>query len=113
MTGALSWYSVRCVFDHGHSADTDLVSYEERITLWQAASLDEAIELAEAEAIEYASTLDSRYMGLAQAYWLSDEPVHGEEIFSLTRDSNSAGSDYLNAFFDTGAERQQRSEPGP
>lgn len=42
--------------------------YEERIMLWQADSAEIAIALAEAEANEYAETLESEYAGLAQSY---------------------------------------------
>ena len=44
----MGWYSVRCVFAVGDGM------LEERITVWEAASDDEAIALAENEATEYA-----------------------------------------------------------
>jgi hypothetical protein len=100
------WYGVRCVFDHGDVAQER--AYEERITLWQARSIDEAIELADAEATSYASDLEeSRYLGLAQAFEMYDAPGSGAEVFSLIRTSRMPADDYLDAFFDTGAERQQ------
>jgi hypothetical protein len=43
------WYAVRCLFQGSDGGET---SYEERITLWQAASLEDAIQRAEAEAVE-------------------------------------------------------------
>ncbi|MEU9944059.1 hypothetical protein [Streptomyces lavendulae] len=43
----MDWYGVRCAFEW---TTRDGRSYEERITLWQAASADEAIAVAEAEA---------------------------------------------------------------
>ncbi|GIE38008.1 hypothetical protein Alo02nite_09060 [Actinoplanes lobatus] len=46
------------------------------------------------------------YLGLAQVYSLSDEPGHGAEIFSLLRGSTLEPGAYLDAFFDTGHERQ-------
>jgi hypothetical protein len=95
------WYGVRCIFRH-----TDLDSYEERITIWKGDGLKHATELAEIEAREYASTLDGvQYAGLAQAYEMTDPPGHGGEVFSLMRDSDLPGEEYLNAFFDTGTER--------
>jgi len=98
-----AWFAVRCVVHH-----RDLGVYEERITLWQAPSFDEAIRLAEHEARDYASGLNAAsYAGLAQAYELDDEPGHGGEIFSLMRESTLPTADYLTAFFDTGSERQQ------
>jgi hypothetical protein len=97
----MTWYSVRCVFFHEES------HYEERITLWNVDSFDEAIKRAETEAREYAANLGAPYLGLAQAYWLPDEPRDGAEVFSLIRASDLEPAAYLNGFFDTGEELQQ------
>lgn len=105
MPSSTDWYSVRCVFrDRGLPR---LV--EERITLWRAGSFDEAIERAQREAEEYASGLNLRYLGLAQAFMLSQEPGAGVEVFSLMRESDLPDEAYLTTFFDTGNERQQRT----
>jgi hypothetical protein len=100
--GEPEWFAVRCLF-HDNSRRV----YEERVTLWRAADFDQAIGLAEDEAREYAGDIEeTKYIGLAQAYHLSDEPMHGAEVFSLMRQSPLAPSDYINRFFDTGTERQ-------
>jgi hypothetical protein len=97
------WFAVRCVVQH-----PDLGVYEERLTLWQAASFDDAIGLAEDEVRDYAQALGSAsYAGLAQAYELYDQPGHSAEIFSLMRVSALPAADYLTTFFDTGSERQR------
>jgi deoxyadenosine/deoxycytidine kinase len=97
------WYSVRCLF---HDQEAGL--YEERITLWRGVSFEHAIEQAEKEAKDYAEILDLRYTGLAQAYHLGDETVgSGSEVFSLCRDSDLDPNAYIDAFFDTGRERQR------
>ncbi|MGJ6966405.1 hypothetical protein ACSDR0_31295 [Streptosporangium sp. G11] len=97
------WYTVRCVFRWDPPRDT----YEERVTLWRAASFDEAIIMAEREAAEYGIGGAFRYLGLAQAYRLSDEVIEpGTEVFSLLRDSDLEPEEYLSTFFDTGDERQ-------
>jgi len=101
------WYAVRCVFrlDDGGPTST----YEERITLWRAPSADEAIEMAEAEAVGYAEALEhAEYTGFAQSFnlFVGDAVGHGDEVFSLMRDSELDTEDYLDAFFDTGAEHQ-------
>lgn len=62
--------------------------------------------LAEAEAGEYATDVAGEYLGLAQVYSPADEPRHGAELFSLLRDSPLQPAAYLDAFFDTGDERQ-------
>ena len=96
------WYAVRCVF-----RDPAISSYEERITLWRAEGHDEAIAKAEEEARDYAGMLDMSYLGLAQSYELADVPgEEGAEVFSLFRDSELPPKQYLDAFFDTGRERQ-------
>jgi hypothetical protein len=87
--------------------------YEERITAWNAESIDAAIDEAEQEVKEYAGE-DAEALDLIQAYWLFDEIgliPQGTEVFSLLRESDLAPSDYLTAFFDTGGERQGHLPP--
>jgi hypothetical protein len=101
----VGWFSVRCVFRVGPGLRGR--SYEERLTLWRAESFDQAIILAEAEALGYAAEkTDTVFAGLAQAYRMFDAPEHGAEVFSLIRDSELNPQAYLTAFFDTGQERQ-------
>ena len=104
-----SWYAVRCIFASGWPA-SDARTYEERITLWRAASDDEAIALAEDEARNHAQTIEASpdiYLGLAQSYRLADEPGVGAEVFSLLRTSDLAPEQYLDTFFDSGGEKQR------
>lgn len=104
---AEEWYAVRCVFVKDLDAEeSEAFRYEERITLWRARSAEEAIALAEAEADQYCKANEVRRPSLAQAYHLFDPPGHGEEVFSLMRDSALPPSAYLDRFFDTGTERQ-------
>lgn len=96
-----SWYGVRCVFRHRH-----LEVYEERVTLWLARSLDEAIARGEAEAAEYCEGLDGvEYTRFAEAYAMYDSPAEGAEVFSLMRESGLPPGDYVRRFFATGDER--------
>lgn len=111
------WYAVRCVFEH---PDEDAASgdrwYEERFTLWRADSDDEALALADAEAELYAEANDCTNLGLAQGFHIAAEAVGmGTELFSLVRGSRLEADDYLDAFFDTGAEvpRDQEAEEPP
>ena len=100
----LGWYGVRCVFRWiGHEGKP----YEERITLWRAASAAQAIELANREARDYARDSGFEQLNFAQAYALSDDRItQGTEVFSLLRDSHLAPESYLDAFFDTGSEHR-------
>jgi hypothetical protein len=105
-----NWFAVRCVFATGWPPEARGETYEERITLWQADSAEEAISRAEAEAEGYAAViLDSpdTYLGLAQSYHLFDGPGDGAEVFSLMRRSQLGADDYLLTFFATGTERTE------
>jgi len=101
-------YSVRCLFRWQSRAEqVAKYLYEERITLWQAESLDEAVELAEQEAAAYAGDADE-FLGFSQAYALEDLlSGHGAEVFSLLRESDLEPNEYIDTFFDTGGEREQ------
>jgi hypothetical protein len=94
------WFGVRCIF---HDPEG---TYEERITLWRADTFDEAVAMAEQEAVEYAADVGSQFLGFAQAYVMPDAPGPGAEVFSLLRDSDLEPDEYLDAFFDTGCERE-------
>jgi hypothetical protein len=105
------WYAVRCVFASETGPD-GITTYEERVTLWRAGDLDEAIAQAETEALVYAATIEEApvtYLGLAQAFHLFDEPGEGAEIFSLMRDSALGPEDYIEEYFDSGEERQSNA----
>ncbi|HJY06691.1 MAG TPA: hypothetical protein VJ323_10245 [Bryobacteraceae bacterium] len=82
--------------------------YEERIALWQASDIDEAVLVAEREAQTYASDADVKYLGFCQAYALVEEVgVNGIEVFSLLRESDLEPAQYLDAFFATGGEHER------
>lgn len=102
-------FSVRCIFRW--EARPDQVCkhlYEERITLWQASDIDEAIILAESEAQIYAAGLDAEYLQYCQAYAMFDEiAASGVEVFSLLRESDLEPKQYLDTLFDTGSEHER------
>ncbi|MEV8371592.1 DUF4288 domain-containing protein [Kribbella sp. NPDC056861] len=106
----MGWYSVRCVFQLDGGRD-DRSPYEERITLWRADDFDTAIELAENEALDYIEDMGWTYLGLAQCFYLGDDVaqiLQGTEVYSLIRSSALPPDEYLDTFFDTGTEHQQR-----
>ena len=113
-----TWFGVRCVFvmeENKPWGPTDLregeLDYEERVTIWHAASAEEAIELAEQEALDYAADLECEYAGLAQSYAMADDLEHGAEVFSLIRRSTLEVDDYVTRFFDTGRENGRSIGP--
>ena len=100
-------FSVRCLFRWLSTPAAAPFTYEERITLWQAGTIDESISLAEAEALAYAAESECEYLGYCQAYAMVPElSVSGVEVFSLLRGSELRPTEYLNTFFATGRERQ-------
>lgn len=104
---------MRCLIRYASAdAASDIGTYEERITLWRAASFEEAIERAEQEATRYASQLGGTYVELAQAFNLaaSETVGDGAEVFSLLRDSPLAPEEYVAQFFETGDEQEGEAE---
>jgi len=99
------WFAVRSLFSEPDGPEN---AYEERITLWQAADLDDALARAAAEAAEYAEFAGLDHLReFAQTYPLADAPPRdGVEVFSLTRSSALPPGPYVAQFFDTGRERQ-------
>ena len=70
----LAWYSVRTVVvfdDLAHPRST----FEERVTMWQARSSDEAIERAEAESLDYRDGINGTPAALAHAFFIGDAPL--------------------------------------
>lgn len=96
----MAWFGVRSSY-HRESRS----QYTERVVIFQAGTHDEAIERAEKEGHEYALMLGEISLGLFTTYELFDQNPHdGTEVFSLVRYSELDPNDYLDAFFDTGAE---------
>lgn len=100
----LSWYGVRC-FIAFPAEDEKNFLYEERVTIWRAASAEDAIEFAEAEVVQYADGAEGVFMALSQSYAMYDDPGQGAEVYSLMRESSLPPAAYLDQFFDTGDER--------
>lgn len=103
-------YSVKCHFEWSPTKTQTLAHlYEERITLWRADSLDDAIAAAEREAMGYAEAHGFTFIELSQAFWMfNDLEVDGVELFSLLRESDLEPSAYLDHFHDTGFERESK-----
>jgi hypothetical protein len=101
----MDWFAVRHVIEHDGS-------FEERITLWEASSEDDAIARAEEEAAEYASLLGggNNALDLFQSYRLPEPPGDGQEVFSLIRQSALPAKKYLDSFFSTGSEFERTGD---
>jgi hypothetical protein len=102
----LRWYGVRTVYEHIDLAGGDERLYEERVVLVRAHSDDGALSKAEAEAHLYGDEA-TRYLGLASAFEMFDEPGDNAEVYSLMRESQLEPEKYLDEFFDTGKEKSR------
>jgi hypothetical protein len=101
-------FSVRCIFCWKSRPDQRRKHlYEERITLWVANNIDEAIEFAEKEAATYAED-GEEYLRFCQAYEMSESiDGSGIEVFSLLRESDLDPMEYIDMFFCTGEEHER------
>jgi hypothetical protein len=102
-------FAVRCIFRwESRPEQRRKYLYEERITLWKASDIDEAIEKAEKEATEYARDGGHQFLDYSQAFWLySEVDADGIEVFSLLRESDFENEKYIDAFFDTEMEHER------
>jgi hypothetical protein len=106
--GDSRWYAVRSIWRHDAPSDSaNRNTYEERILLFLAFDVQDAIEKSEYESKHY----DGESIGYHMAYEMDDGPLgSGHELFSLMRDSDLPCEDYLNRFHDTGAERTRTTD---
>jgi len=111
-------FGVMCLFRHTRPKWSGVRKYvyEERITLWTANSANDAIELAEQAACEYASMPNSdaesqiEYVGYCVAFDTSETRYRqGLEVYSLLRGSDLDANDHIHRFHDTGDEYARHS----
>lgn len=105
------WYGIKCIFRH-LNLDTEepgAFVYEERIVLVSASSDDEAISLAEKDAIDYAKDTVCEYLEFATSFHIFDDKVVSlSEVYSEMRESSLEPDEYLDYFYDTGNERVKK-----
>lgn len=105
------WYGIKLVFRHSN-LEVEMPGasvYEERVILVSANSEDEAISLAELEAVEYAKDVDGcEYLEFASCFHIYEEKiVHLSEVYSVMRESSLSSEQYLDTFYDTDLERER------
>ena len=96
--GTEPWYAAKTVYKNGYVLDgVRQACFEERVVLFRAASFEDAIAKAEAEAKEYAAGCERTvYLGFMDVYWLFEKTVGDKtEVFSLMRDSDLSQEEYL------------------
>jgi hypothetical protein len=98
----MPWFAVRHLISYEGA-------FEERITLWERQSSDEAFAAAKKEAVEWVEGIDGDVLDLWQSFEMFQPPGDGAECFSLIRDSDLDHTTYIDRFFSTGAEHQRSS----
>jgi hypothetical protein len=102
------WYSAKTVYKHDRLENGIYKAvFEERIVVFLAHDLDDAISKAEIEAAEYCAKGENvRYLNFVNVFKLFAERLtNGSEIYSLMRESELSADDYLDRFYDDGNER--------
>jgi hypothetical protein len=100
----MGWYSVKCIFVDEDDNSEYLYRYKERILLWEANNSEEAISYAETEAKEYSINNNCEYLEFCNSCLLFEKPNVGKELYSISRESDLEPQEYLDEFYDTGAE---------
>lgn len=107
------WYSAKCIFRHDNtSLKKGGKVYEERVVLLRARSFDEAIELGEQDAKEYAESLVGvKYMGFISVYYLFAKQMrHKAEVYSIMRENKMSKKQFLDRYYDDGTECCQKAK---
>ncbi len=97
----LSWFGVKTLYRSRATGrptsrlwlQADAALLEERVVLFRARSFADALSKAEREAVRYSADthtnpygqiVSTKYLGVADAYALYDDPASGVEVFSAT-----------------------------
>ena len=99
------WYAVKALFRWYFKSNGKTVNVEERLVIFLAQSLDQALDLAEVEASAYCSedeTANYRIepMGWWSAYCIGDKAiVPGTELYSRLVSTNLPSDSYLRRYY--------------
>jgi hypothetical protein len=101
---AVEWYSVKGLFRWYMKNDGSTNQIEERVVLFKAESFDQALDLAEAEAVKYCQDDASANFGVEpigwwHAYWIGELPTHGVEVFSRRSNTNLNGEAFVKRYY--------------
>ena len=103
------WYGAKCLFLH---RDAPALGpgrvYEQRIVLVRASSQEDAIQVAEANAREYAHDNDAVYLGFVDTFHIFSENLgEGTEVYSLMQTSQLEPAEFVSKYFDDGTQDSQ------
>lgn len=98
------WYSVKGLFRWYFKESGEPERIEERVVLFQAESLDQALDFAAAEAKRYCSpdpkaNFQIEPMGWWRAYWVGEDPATGVEVFSRSCKTTLSGDAFIRRYY--------------
>lgn len=103
-----NFFTAKSIYRHidQEVSDENSVLYEERMVLIESDSFDNALIEAEREAIAYAEQFENvTFAGYIDLYELNVRSLSpGSEFYSLIRRCPLEIDDYIDKFYDTGAE---------
>ncbi|MCL2641536.1 MAG: DUF4288 domain-containing protein [Phycisphaerales bacterium] len=106
------WYGAKTLYEHIGLAGPKSKKkvYEERVVVFRAKSAEEAIDLAEEEAREYAAGLKGvRYLNYVMVYIMSETVIRpGMEVYSLMRQMDLKPRAFMGRYHDAKSERAHR-----
>ena len=109
----LAWFSAKCIFRHPTARAEPVSSvYEERVIVTRARDFQAAMAKAEEEeeARECCALLDAEYLDHVSVFSIDATELGDKaEVYSLMRTSPLASDEYLDTFYDTGAEHERKS----
>jgi Domain of unknown function (DUF4288) len=98
-----TWFGAKTVYRHpALEREPGASCYEERVVLICASDEDEALELAEAEAAQYADGADTRFLGYTNVFRIDDAIGPGAEVFSIMRTMTMSEDEFVTRFYDDG-----------
>ncbi len=103
-----NYFTAKSIYRHidREASDQDSTLYEERMVLIESDSFDNALVEAKKEATAYADQFENViFAGYIDLYELSLKSLSaGSEFYSLIRRCSLDIDDYIDKFYDTGAE---------
>jgi len=98
------WYSVKGLFRWYFKSNGKTDRIEERILLFKARDFDEALDLAEHEAKKYCApdrkaNFRIEPVGWWHAYWISEKPQSGIEIFSRRCETTLSAKSFVSRYY--------------
>ena len=106
------WYSAKCIFEHdGLAQGAEETVYEERVVLLRANSIDEALDLGEAEAREYADSIGNDsicYVGFISAFRANETEITDRmEVYAMMRQTELSREAFITHYYADGYECTQ------